>query len=40
MAADDLIGLYVDPFNDQRRAFMFIVNPLGVQADGVHSVSQ
>ncbi|HEX6160403.1 MAG TPA: DUF5916 domain-containing protein, partial [Thermoanaerobaculia bacterium] len=30
---DDFIGIIVDTFNDQRRAFEFFVNPLGVQMD-------
>ncbi|MBW7933856.1 MAG: carbohydrate binding family 9 domain-containing protein [Gemmatimonadaceae bacterium] len=34
---DDRIILYLDTFNDKRRAFMFGVNPLGVQLDGVRT---
>ena len=34
---DDHIGLMIDTFNDERRAFQFRVNPLGVQADAVFS---
>ena len=34
---DDLVGLYVDPFNDDRRAYQFRVNPLGVQIDAINS---
>jgi hypothetical protein len=30
---DDFIGIVVDTFNDERRAFEFFVNPLGVQMD-------
>jgi hypothetical protein len=30
---DDFVGLVLDTFNDQRRAFEFFVNPLGVQMD-------
>jgi Domain of unknown function (DUF5916)/Carbohydrate family 9 binding domain-like len=30
---DDFIGIAVDTFNDERRAFEFFVNPLGVQMD-------
>jgi uncharacterized protein DUF5916/cellulose/xylan binding protein with CBM9 domain len=30
---DDFVGIVVDTFNDQRRAFEFFVNPLGVQMD-------
>ncbi len=35
--ADDRVTLYLDTFNDRRRAFFFTVNPLGVQEDGVRS---
>ena len=34
---DDWIALHLDTFNDQRRSFVFAVNPLGVQADGMRS---
>jgi hypothetical protein len=34
---DDHIVLLVDPFNDQRRAFQFRVNPMGVQMDATFS---
>jgi hypothetical protein len=34
---DDHIGLMIDTFNDERRAFQFRVNPLGVQADAIFS---
>jgi len=30
---DDHISFMLDTFNDERRAFQFRVNPLGVQAD-------
>ncbi|HEY7670596.1 MAG TPA: DUF5916 domain-containing protein [Gammaproteobacteria bacterium] len=30
---DDFIGVVLDTFNDQRRAFEFFVNPFGVQMD-------
>lgn len=30
---DDYVFVVIDPFNDERRAFQFRVNPLGVQAD-------
>ncbi len=33
--ADDRIALVLDPFNDARRAFVFWVNAIGVQADAV-----
>ena len=35
--ADDRVTIYLDTFNDHRRAFFFTVNPLGAQEDGVRS---
>ena len=32
---NDWVGLMLDTFQDRRRAYLFIVNPLGVQMDGV-----
>jgi len=34
---DDQVTIYLDTFNDRRRAFFFAVNPLGVQGDGVRT---
>lgn len=34
---DDNIELHLDTFAERRRAFVFIVNPLGIQADGTKS---
>ena len=34
ISADDNVELHLDTFLERRRAFVFIVNPLGVQADG------
>jgi hypothetical protein len=34
---DDHVGFQLDPFNDERRAFQFRVNPLGVQAEAIFS---
>jgi hypothetical protein len=34
---DDHVGVLIDTFNDERRAFQFRVNPLGVQADAIFS---
>ncbi len=31
---NDRVSLFLDPFNDSRRAFFFTVNPLGIQQDG------
>ena len=30
---DDWVGLVIDTYGDERRAFEFLINPLGVQAD-------
>lgn len=35
--SDDLVGFYIDPFNDDRRAYQFRINPLGVQIDAINS---
>ncbi len=35
--ADDRVTIYLDTFNDRRRAFFFTVNPLGAQEDGVRT---
>src|SRR5687768_6367478 len=37
IGSEDQVTLYLDTFNDQRRAFFFAVNPLGVQSDGVRT---
>ncbi len=34
---DDEISVYLDTFNDKKRAFVFQVNPCGVQSDGVYT---
>ena len=34
---DDGITLYLDTFNDKKRAFVFQVNPCGVQVDGIYT---
>ncbi len=34
---DDYVGITLDTFNDQRRAYQFWVNPLGVQLDAVYN---
>lgn len=33
--SDDYVRFILDTFNDQRRAFVFQVNPLGIQGDGL-----
>jgi hypothetical protein len=37
IAADDRVQLLLDTYDDNRRALLFAVNPLGVQQDGVQS---
>jgi hypothetical protein len=32
---DDLVGIKLDPFNNHRLAYKFLVNPLGTQLDGI-----
>lgn len=39
IANDDHVMVILDTFNDRRRAFVFAVNPLGVQSDGIRSES-
>ncbi|WP_371185406.1 sugar-binding protein [Thalassotalea maritima] len=34
---DDLVGIKIDTFNDQRQAYRFLSNPLGVQIDGIEN---
>ena len=34
IGADDNVEIHLDTFNERNRALVFIVNPLGVQADG------
>jgi len=34
---DDIVGLKLDTYNDQRTAYRFLVNPLGSQIDGIEN---
>ncbi len=36
---DDGITIYLDTFNDKKRAFVFEVNPCGIQVDGIFTES-
>ncbi len=36
--ADDYVGMFLDTFNDKRKAYALFFNPLGVQADGTITV--
>ncbi len=38
--ADDIVGFMIDTFNDQRRAYQFRINPLGVQMDAINNEVQ
>jgi hypothetical protein len=40
IADDDQVLVYLDTFRDRRRAYLFAVNPLGVQLDGVLTEGQ
>jgi len=37
IGSDDNVEIQLDTYNERNRAFVFIVNPLGVQADGTKS---
>ena len=37
LADDDLVGVYLDTFGDQRRAYYIFFNPYGIQADGLYT---
>ena len=34
---DDIVGIKIDAYNDQRRAYRFLANALGVQIDGIEN---
>lgn len=34
---DDEVVIYLDTFNDKKRAFAFLLNPCGVQSDGIYN---
>jgi hypothetical protein len=38
--ADDAVVVYLDTFHDKQRAYMFMVNPRGVQLDGIRTEGQ
>jgi hypothetical protein len=37
---DDGVGLYLDTFQDRKRAYLFQANPLGIQLDGIVTEGQ
>ena len=40
VSGEDNVRLFLDTFNDQRRAYVFIFNPLGIQQDGIMTEGQ
>jgi len=37
---DDNVSLWLDTYNDRRRAYNFVFNPLGIQMDGIQTEGQ
>ena len=35
VGSEDYVGIFLDTFNDQRRAYILQFNPLGIQGDGI-----
>jgi hypothetical protein len=40
IGGDEFVGIILDTYHDQRRAYLFITNPLGIQLDGVTTEGQ
>jgi len=40
LSGNDYVAVWLDTFNDQRRAYVLLFNPLGVQGDGVFTEGQ
>ena len=40
LSGNDYVSVWLDTFNDQRRAYVLLFNPLGVQADGIFTEGQ
>jgi Domain of unknown function (DUF5916) len=38
--ADDSVGIFIDTFRDQKHAYEFLVNPFGIQMDGINTEGQ
>jgi hypothetical protein len=38
--SNEVVGLVLDTFNDKRRAYVFLVNPFGIQIDGITTEGQ
>lgn len=39
MFSDDFVGIVIDTFNTMQEGFGFIINPLGIQGDGMMNIS-
>ena len=39
MFADDYVGIFLDTFNNNQEAYAFVVNPLGIQGDGILDIT-
>ncbi|QQS42722.1 MAG: carbohydrate binding family 9 domain-containing protein [Acidobacteriota bacterium] len=39
VGGEDYVGVFLDTFNDQRRAYILQFNPFGIQADGIKTVN-
>jgi hypothetical protein len=39
MGQDDFVGIFLDTFNTKQEAYMFMINPLGIQGDGIMNQS-
>lgn len=37
IAEDDVVGVYLDTYQDRRRAYYLFFNPYGIQADGIYT---
>ena len=37
LADDDIVGVYLDTYQDRRRAYYLFFNPYGIQADGIYT---
>jgi len=40
IGSDDAVAVYLDTFHDRERAYVFVVNPLGIQLDGIETEGQ
>ncbi|MEZ5308380.1 MAG: DUF5916 domain-containing protein [Pyrinomonadaceae bacterium] len=40
VGGEDYVGVFFDTFDDQRKAYIFQFNPLGIQADGIRTAGE